>query len=152
MRAGPLRVGFTEGEVEARLTDAGRVLLALPWAGCFPCGFRSLWPETEPSGSRRRPPSAPQIDAMDEAYCWTSLIVDQDERRLVLMRSLVLPMSPHGTPRFVYSWRRLGRITGLHADTLKKRWGRGIGHIVTGLNRADARSVHGKPGARFGGV
>ena len=43
---------ITEAEVEARLADAGRVLLALPWAGCFPCGFRTLWPETEASRPR----------------------------------------------------------------------------------------------------
>jgi transposase-like protein len=35
----------------------------------------------------------------------------------------------------VWSWQRLRRATGLHPDTLKKQWGRGIGHIVYALNR-----------------
>ncbi len=78
------RGGFSEREVEARLNDAGRVLVALPWAGCFPCGFRCPWPATEDTKSARRPiPSSHQIDRMDQAYRWTALITDQDERRRV---------------------------------------------------------------------
>ena len=126
---------ITEAEVEARMAAAGRVLLALPWAGCFPCGFRTLWPETEPERPRHPVPSSHQISAMDEAYRWTALIPEVDERRLVLMRSPVLPDSAFGTLRHVWSWGRLRRATGLHPDTLKKRWGRGIGRIVVGLNR-----------------
>lgn len=126
---------ITEAEVEARLADAGRVLLALPWAGCFPCGYRVLWPETESARPRHPVPSSHRISAMDEAYRWTAFIPDVDERRLVLMRSLVLPESAFGSPRYVWSWGRLRRATGVHPDTLKKRWGRGIGRIVAGLNR-----------------
>jgi len=127
---------YSEAEVEARLADAGRVLLALPWANCFPFGLRTLWPETEVDASARRPiPSSDQIRAMDQAYRWTALIAKPEERRLVLMRSLVLPVSASGRPRYVWSWRRLQRATGFHRDTLKERWGRGIGHIVDALNR-----------------
>ena len=126
---------ITEAEVEACLADAGRVLLALPWAGCFPCGFRTLWPETEAARARHPVPSSHRISAMDEAYRWTAFIPDVEERRLVLMRSLVLPDSAFGTPRYVWSWGRLRRATGLHPDTLKKRWGRGIGKIVSALNK-----------------
>ena len=111
------------------------MLLALPWAGCFPCGFRTLWPETEAAYPRRPVPSSHQISAMDQAYRWTALIPESEERRLVLMRSLVLPPSASGRPRYVWSWGRLRRATGLHPDTLKKRWGRGIGRIVVELNR-----------------
>ena len=125
----------TEAEVETRLADAGRVLLALPWAGCFPCGFRTLWPETESARPRHPVPSSHQISAMDQAYRWTALVAEPEERRLVLMRSLVLPPSASGRPRYVWSWGRLRRATGLHPDTLKKRWGRGIGCIVIELNR-----------------
>jgi hypothetical protein len=139
------RRGFTEQEVEARLAEAGRVLIALPWAGCFPCGFRSLWPASAPI-ERRRPPSSMQIDAMDQAYAWTALIPDQEERRMVLMRSLMLPPSPSGKPRFVWTWGRLRRATGLHPDTLKKRHGAGIGRIVRALRiePAAVRSIAGE--------
>jgi hypothetical protein len=136
------RGNYTEAEVEARLADAGRVLLALPWAGCFPCGFRSLWPSTEPMrfGQHWTPTSA-QISAMDLAYGWTALINDQDERRLVLMRSLMLPPSASGRPRHVWTWGRLRRATGLHPDTLKKRWANGIAHVVAALNTPKAQTA-----------
>jgi hypothetical protein len=148
------RGSYTEAEVEARLTDAGRVLLALPWAGCFPCGFRCPWPETETALSvRRRPPTPSQIDAMDQAYTWTAHIRDQDERRLVLMRSLVLPASAVDKPRHVWTWGRLRRTTGLHADTLQKRWRRGIRHIVFALNAPPDVASSGRSVAlRFQGI
>jgi len=127
---------YSEAEVEARLADAGRILLALPWANCFPFGLRTLWSEAEIDASVRRPiPTSDQIRAMDQAYRWTALIARQEERRLVLMRSLVLPALASGRPRYVWSWRRLQGATGFHRDTLKERWGRGIGHIVDALNR-----------------
>jgi len=122
------------GHVEERLADAGRVLLALPWSGCFPAGFRSLWPDQGGPSAQRCVPTSLEITAMDEAYRWTEFIADQDERRLVLMRSLTLEDSALGTPRHVWSWRRLRKATGLHSDTLKARWGRGIDRIVRGLN------------------
>jgi len=135
------RGGFSEQEVEARLAEAGRVLVALPWAGCFPCGFRSLWPASAPATERRRPPSSLQIDAMDQAYSWTALIRNQDERRVVLMRSLMLPPSPSGKPRYVWTWGRLRRATGLHPDTLKRRHAAGIGEIVQALRMAPAAAA-----------
>ena len=125
----------TEADVEQRLAEAGRVLLALPWAGCFPTGFRRFWPRMEGEISvRRRMPSPHEISAMDEAFCWTSFIPDVEERRLVLMRSLVLPPTPFGTPRHVWSWTRLRRTTGLHPDTLRKLHGRGLARIARRLN------------------
>lgn len=145
MRDDRRQARVTEAEVEARLADAGRVLLALPWAGCFPCGFRTLWPETEAAAPRGPVPSSHQISAMDQAYRWTALIPEPEERRLVLMRSLVLPSSASGRPRYVWSWGRLRRATGLHPDTLKKRWGRGIGRIVVELNKPF-------PSEAFGGL
>jgi len=127
---------YSEAEVEARLADAGRVLLALPWANCFPFGLRTLWSEAEADTSARRLiPTSDQIRAMDQAYRWTALVAGLEERRLVLMRSLILPASASGRPRYIWSWRRLQRATGLHPDTLKTRWGRGIRHIVDALNR-----------------
>ena len=134
MRDDRRQARVTEAEVEARLADAGRVLLALPWAGCFPCGFRTLWPETEAAAPRRPVPSSHQINAMDQAYRWTALIPEPEERRLVLMRSLVLPPTPFGTPRYVWSWSKLRRSTGLHPDTLQKLHGRGLARIARGLN------------------
>ena len=75
---------------------------------------------------------------MDEAYRGTALIAEHEERRLVLMRSLVLSPSASGKPRYVWSWGRLRRATGLHPDTLQKRWARGIARIVTALNQRSA--------------
>ena len=154
MRDENRRGAYTEAEVEARLTDAGQVLLALPWAGCFPCGFRCPWPNPDTSRSaRRRPPTSLQIDAMDQAYTWTAHIRDQDERRIVLMRSLVLSISTCGKPRHVWTWGRLRRATKLHPDTLQKRWRRGIRHIVFALNASpDAPPAGGLIALRFPGV
>ena len=126
---------FNATDVEDRLAEAGRVLLALPWSGCFPAGFRCLWPDQGGPSAWRRMPTAREISAMDEAYRWTSFIANQDERRLVLMRSLIFDDAVSGHSRYVWTWRRLRRTTGLHPDTLKARWGRGIDRIVRGLNQ-----------------
>lgn len=142
------RGAYSDREVEARLGEAGRVLLGLPWAGCFPGGFRCPWPDAQPTiAHRRRTPTSHQIDAMDEAYAWVALVLDVDERRLVLMRSLMLPPSRTGRERHVWTWGRLRRATGLHPDTLKKRHDRGIGRITFGLNHpvAPAESVRRSP-------
>ena len=132
----------TAAAVEQRLAEAGRVLLALPHAGCFPSGFRTLWPagDGDVAPARRFVPSAADISAMDEAYRWVGLIDDVDERRLVLMRSLVR-IGPDGAPRPVWSWRRLQRSTGRHPRTLRVIWGRGIDRIVRGLNRRASESA-----------
>jgi hypothetical protein len=132
---GPGRV--TAAVVEERLEAAGRVLLALPHAGCFPAGFRTLWPAADGvSPERCWLPSAAEITAMDEAYRWTSQIADVDERRLVLMRSLVWRESG----RHVWTWNRLRRLTGRHHETLQATWGRGIDRIVRRLNSLIAGS------------
>jgi len=135
MRDGPLVGRFNATDVEERLAEAGRVLLTLPWSGCFPAGFRCLWPDQVGPSSSRRMPTSREISAMDEAYRWTSFIADQDERRLVLMRSLIFEDAATGRTRYVWTWRRLRRTTGLHPGTLQARWGRGIDRIVRGLNQ-----------------
>jgi hypothetical protein len=69
------------------------------------------------------------------------------------MRSLVLPVSTSGKPRHVWTWGRLRRATGLHPDTLQKRWRRGIRHIVFALNAPPEVSRAGASMAlRFQGV
>ncbi len=70
---------------------------------------------------------------MDEAYRWAAFVTEVDERRLVLMRSLVR-RGADGRLRQVWTWRKLRKLTGLHHDTLTKMWGRGIDRIVRGLN------------------
>jgi hypothetical protein len=142
---------ITAAYVEARLESAGRALMALPWAGCFPAGLRSLWPEVADNSPRRwDPPTSRAISDMDEAYRWCGLIADAEQRKLVLMRSLVWPDSPSDQPRYKYPWRELRRITGLHSDTLRVRWGRGIDTIVTRLNRGGQRLQQGgTPAAPF---
>jgi hypothetical protein len=142
---------MTQAEVEKRLSEAGRVLLALPWSGCFPAGFRSLfWPDQLGPAPGHRVPTSHEITAMDEAYRWMAFIADQEERRLVLMRSLVLDDLPSGRPRYIWTWRRLRRLTGLHPDTLKNRWGRGIDRIVRGLRGPPAGASRRLDGFRSG--
>jgi hypothetical protein len=110
---------MTASEVEDRLAAAGQVLLSLPHAGCFPAGFRSLWPGyVEASPSSDFLPSPAEISAMDEAYRWVGLLLDVDERRLVLMRSLVRPGSPGALRRYVWTRRRLRKSTGRIARAL----------------------------------
>jgi hypothetical protein len=136
---------WTAEAVEARLTEAGQTLLQLPHANCFPAGFRSLWPGAEGvSSGRRWLPSPAEITAMDEAYRWVAFIADVDERRLVLMRSLVWRESE----RHVWTWNRLHRMTGRHHDTLRATWGRGIDKIARELNRAGS----GGGGWAYGGT
>ena len=137
----PRPIRMTASEVEARLANAGQALLALPHAGCFPAGFRTLWPGYDEASSHGSfLPSPAEISAMDEAYRWVGLLPDVDERRLVLMRSLVRPGSPGSPRRYVWSWRRLRKSTGRHPDTLKAIWGRGIDRIARALNSADRRA------------
>jgi hypothetical protein len=151
LRGRPDPGGYSAPYVEDRLERAGRTLLALPWAGCFPAGFTCLWPEVAGGASRRYAvPSISAVSAMDEAYRWITLITDPDPDRLVMIRSLVLrrslviPDSPEEKPEYCYRWRDLQRSTGLHRDTLRDRWGRGIDLIVGGLNRP---AVYGRESA-----
>jgi hypothetical protein len=145
MRDDPGPGRFSAGYVELHLEKAGRALMALPYAGCFPAGIRTFW---SPGYDSRRwdPPSSRAISDMDEAYRWCALIPDLDQRRLVLMRSLVWPDSPENDPRYEYSWRRLRRITGLHDTTLIARWSRGIGAIVRRLNQPRSAAAAPAPG------
>jgi hypothetical protein len=134
--------GYTAAYIERRFEDAGRTLIALPWAGCFPAGMTCLWPEAGGGEPRRYAvPRSVEVSAMSETYDWVRLITDPDPdrlvmmRRLVLMRSLVLPDSPQATPAYCHRWRELSRTLGLHRDTLQARWGRGIDLIVGRMNR-----------------
>ena len=86
---------ITEAEVEARLADAGRVLLALPWAGCFPCGFRTLWPETESERPRHPVPTSHQISAMDQVYRWTTLIAEPEAWRQLKLLAIAEGKTSH---------------------------------------------------------
>jgi hypothetical protein len=142
MRDWPEPGAFTASYVESRLEDAGRTLMALPWAGCFPAGITCLWPEAGGGEPRRYAvPTSAEITAMMRAFEWVALISDPDPdrlvmmRRLVLMRSLVEPDSPTVKPAYEHSWRKLCGMFGLHRETLQARWGRGIDTIVGRLNR-----------------
>jgi hypothetical protein len=133
--------GYTAPYVEDRFERAGRVLMALPWIGCYPAGLTCFWPEISGDVPRRwAVPPQYEITRMAETYDWVRLIADPDParlimiRRLVLMRSLVKPDSPQEEPDYKFSWRKLVRMTGLHRDTLITRWGEGIDRIVGRLN------------------
>ena len=57
---------MTPSAVENRLADAGQVLLALPYAGCFPAGSRTLWPGYDEASSHGSfLPSRAEISAME---------------------------------------------------------------------------------------
>jgi hypothetical protein len=141
---------YTAEYVAGRLEQAGRALLALPASRCMPAGMKSAWPEyvqtmweafnPDDTDAERRaadrealrpgPPSARAISDMDEAYRWITLVDDVPVRKILLLRSLVDPMTDK--PRF--SWRRLHRQFGLHIDTLQRKHSRGVEQIANRLN------------------
>lgn len=146
MRERPAPGSYTAGYVETRLEDAGRTLLALPWAGCFPAGLKAIWGDSLPRDPPRwAQPTAMDITDMDEALRWPALIVREEWRVLVQRRLLVVPDSD--PPRYVWSWRKLQRSSGLHPHTLQNRWGKGIDTIVARLNRPGLCAA---AGGRFG--
>jgi len=138
-----------DGPVDAdyvvyRLEAAGATLLALPGTG-WTTRLRSssiaiVRTALEAYGweaVRIRPavPSADQIDRMDEAMEWISLIPDGRYvlRRIVGARSLVHPV----TDRHLYSWRRLGGVLGADHKAVQRWHAEGIGLIVAALHRMD---------------
>lgn len=66
MNARPRPGSFTAAFVELQLEMAGRTLLALPWAGCFPVGMASLLLAIGDSAERRYDvPTSSAISGMD---------------------------------------------------------------------------------------
>jgi hypothetical protein len=139
-RATPRAMMF-EHEIEARLEHAGAVLLALPATGTRPAGYRCGMPPIvrelsesygwEPSRIRPPVPSPGDIDRMDEALNWLSLIPADRYvlRRIVAARCLIAPL----TGRHLYSWRQLGRVLGADHRAVQRWHADGIRCIARGL-------------------
>jgi hypothetical protein len=129
--------------VLARLEEAGRTLLALPWSG-YSTGMRTNAATLirhmieaeggEPVASRARPPvpSAAGITRMDEALAWIPLIPRDRSvlRRIVGARALINPL----TDRHLYPWRRLGTMLGADHKAVQRWHAQGVDMIVSALN------------------
>ncbi len=143
--------------VKQRFEAAGRALMALPLPqGALPGQPRSSWPAVAQraedafaamigaseeirrdfSDDRHRlrlPPSARALADMDESLQWLWYLGDPRKRRLCLARSLRHPVSD----RYIVSYRRLGKIFGLHHDTVRVWHDRALGEIAQALNRCE---------------
>ena len=125
-----------------RLEEAGTTLLTIPGTGYSTKlrtsnldVVRAAEAHATDTGGRIRPPvpDAAQIDRMDEALGWITLI-PQDRyvlRRIVGARSLVSP----ATERHLYSWRRLGTVLGADHKAVQRWHASGIAMIVAALDR-----------------
>lgn len=146
---------WTPDDVRLRLEEAGQTLMALPIPkGAFPRDVRSNWPDVVRGyedafvalvgasdavlqdhayhqNRVRVTPSAAAVGRMDEALDWLWRIEDERKRRLCLCRALVHPVSG----RNVVSYRKLGRMFGLHHDTMRAWHDRALAEIAKGLTK-----------------
>ena len=151
----PQDVLWVPETVKHRFEAAGRVLMALPVPkGALPGRAQSGWPATaqrvedafaamigasdeirrdfsEDRHRLRLPPSARAVADMDESLLWLWYLNDPRKRRLCLARSLRHPVSD----RYIVSYRRLGKLFGLHHDTVRLWHDRALGEIAQALNR-----------------
>lgn len=146
---------WSPDDVRARLEAAGRALLALPMPQrAMPQDQRSHWPEVvrgmqdtffalvgasdqikqDHAAARhgvRVAPTARAVAEMDEALQWLWLIKDARKRRLCMARALIHPVSE----RHLVSYGKLGRIYGLHRDTMRIWHDRALAEIAMALSR-----------------
>lgn len=71
------------------------------------------------------------IELMDEAISWPSLIGNLTTRRIVSARSMVHPV----TERHVYPWNRLARGLGADARAVKRWHSEGLSTIKASLKQ-----------------
>lgn len=143
-------------EVKLRLEEAGRTLMSLPMPRHgLPAEMRSNWPEVvrgyedafaaligasrsakqdfaDHHNRVRVAASARDVARMDEALEWLWRIDDSRKRRLCLCRALIHPVSG----RHIASFRRLGRLFGLHHDTVRAWHERALGELAGKLTSA----------------
>lgn len=141
---------WTSDEVGRRLEEAGRTLMSLPLPrGSFPKDSRSSWPDavrgyedafvalvgasrevkqdfSDGYNQVRTAPSARSVGQMDEVLDWLWRFGDARKRRLCLARALIHPLSG----RHVVSYRKLGRIFGLHHETARAWHDRALAEIA----------------------
>lgn len=160
---------WTPEDVRLRLEEAGQTLMSLPLPkGAFPRDDRSNWPDVvrgyedafaaligasesvkgdfaESRNRVRLTPGAAAIGRMDEALDWLWRIDDVRKRRLCLCRALVHPVSG----RHIVSYRKLGRMFGLHHETIRAWHDRALAQIATLLTeKRISKTGHGKRGRR----
>ena len=124
-----------------RLEQAGSTMLAMRTKSPYPAGIKSCMPDVLPDAwlaygwntAQIRPatPTSQQIDAMDAAYRWLSLIPDHRYvvRRILACRSLVHPI----TDRHVLHWRKIGTMLGADYRAIQTWHRHGVGMIVGAL-------------------
>lgn len=128
--------------VLARLEEAGATLLSMPNTGHstrLRMGTLRPLPDAEDalhaaSGPVRAPvPSAANVDRMDQAFVWVSLIPEAKFvlRRVVHARALVNPL----TGKHLFAWRRLAATVGADHKAVQRWHAQGIDIIVAALNR-----------------
>lgn len=144
---------WTPEDVRLRLEEAGRTLMSLPLPkGAFPRDDRSNWPDVvrgyedafaaligasdgvkgdfaDGHNRVRLAPGAAAVGRMDEALDWLWRIDDVRKRRLCLCRALIHPVSG----RHIVSYRKLGRMFGLHHETMRAWHDRALAQIAIGL-------------------
>ena len=132
---------MTEGEIIARLEEAGATVLAMPGRG-YSTGLRTTRLEVvhtaldaygwQTPRLRAPAPDAAALGRMDEAFSWLAFIPEGKYviRRIVGARALVHPL----TGRHLYPWRRLGEMLGADHKSIQRWHRQGIGMIAaTGL-------------------
>jgi len=154
---------WSPDDVRVRLEAAGRTLMSLPLPHqAIPGDTRSRWPEPlrgiqdtffalvgaseeirqDHAAARhgvRIAPGARAVAEMDEALQWLWLIDDPRKRRLCMARALVHPVSG----RHVASYARLGRLFGLHRDTMRIWHDRALAGIAMALTRENVPKKRG---------
>ena len=144
---------WTVDEVRQRLEEAGRTLMLLPIPKRgLPDRVRSHWPDTvsqmedafvalvgageqvkqdfaRSHNAVRATPSARDVARMDEALEWLWQITDPRKRQLCMARALIHPVSD----RHIVSYRKLGRLFGLHHDTVRAWHDRALSQLSQAL-------------------
>jgi len=94
----------------------------------------------------RASPSARSVGRMDEVLEWLWRFTDPRKRRLCLARALIHPVSG----RHVVSYRKLGRMFGLHHETIRAWHDRALADIAGALTKAGiAKSGPRRPRRRY---
>jgi len=160
---------WTPEDVRLRLEEAGLTLMSLPLPkGAFPRDVRSNWPDvvrgyedafaaliggsdtmkqdfSERHNRVRLSPSAVAVGRMDEVLSWLWKIEDPRKRRLCLSRALIHPVSG----RNIVSYRKLGKIFGLHHETMRAWHDRALAEIAKGLTNEGIPKTRRRPGKRI---
>ncbi len=147
---------WTVEEVRRRLEEAGRTLMSLPLPrGSLPKDDRSRWPDavrshqdifaaligaspevmqdfSDGQNRIRTVPNARAVGQMEEALDWLWCFDDPRKRRLLLARALIHPVSG----RHVASFRKLGRIFGLHHETIRAWHDKALGELAVFLTQS----------------